>query len=177
MKISAQAKICNDDYLLRTIKENDLEILRLWKNAHKEYFFYKIEITPEEQSVWFEALNERRDDHMFIIEVQGKGIGCIGARKYQEFIDIYNVILGDKNYKGQHVMTNALWAVVSFCNLVFIDKPVRVRVLRTNPAIKWYEKIGFKMIDYYEDHVVMQFMNSYLKGKHQFNIDLLLPLQ
>lgn len=177
MKTKAEVKICKNQYLLRTIGNCDLEILRMWKNEHKEYFFYKVDITQEEQLIWFTNLNERMHDYMFIIEDQGMGIGCIGARKDQECIDIYNVILGDKNYKGQHIMTNALWAVVAFCNLIFRENPVRVRVLRNNPAIKWYEKIGFDIIDYFEDHVVMQFSNSNIKVENYFNIDLLLPLK
>ncbi|MBG0764705.1 MAG: GNAT family N-acetyltransferase, partial [Tissierellales bacterium] len=123
---------------MRSVEEKDAETLRNWKNEHKEHFFFKKEISKDDQLIWFKTFHERLNDFMFIIEDKNQPIGCIGARLYQESIDIYNVILGDKKYKGKHVMKNALWATVSFSNLIYYSKPVRVKVLTTNPAREWY---------------------------------------
>ena len=177
MKTKVKVNICDQKFTLRTIDLNDAEVLRLWKNDHKEFFFCKLEISHEDQKSWIKSLSERKDDHMFIIMHREKPIGCIGVRLYQEFADIYNVILGDKEYRGKHLMTNALKSVVSLCTLIFDNKPVRVRVLRTNPAIKWYEKIGFNIIDYYDDHVVMQYRTESINEKYDFDLNITLPLK
>ena len=175
MKTDATAKICENRFTLRTINANDAEILRIWKNEHKDFFFYKKEISAEEQLVWYKSLQEREEDYMFIVEDGQKPIGCIGSRLFNEFIDVYNVILGDKNYKGMHVMKNALWAVVAFSTLIFAGRPIRVQVLKTNPAIRWYEKIGFTTIEFSDDHVVMQLKNDSINVNYDFNINITLP--
>jgi len=176
MKTRATTHFCEEKFTLRSVLKTDAEVLRKWKNDHKEFFFHKQEISKEEQEKWIESLNARKDDHMFIIMDNETPIGSVGTRLYQEFVDIYNVILGDKSYKGKHVMTHAVWATVAFSNLVFVNKPVRVRVLRSNPAIKWYEKIGFNTIDYFDDHIFMQFRSQDIKTKCDFNIDITLPI-
>jgi len=177
MKTNLKVMIVNDRFMLRSVEQNDAEILRLWKNTHKEFFFYKQEIQKVEQQEWINSLANRQNDHLFIVMDKNNPVGCIGTRLYQEFVDIYNVILGDKNYKGVHVMTNAVWATIAFSNLVFNNKPVRVRVLRNNPAIKWYEKIGFNNIDFFDDHIVMQFRDNIITESYDFNIAITLPLK
>ena len=174
MKTKASVMICDNRFNLRTIESDDTEVLRIWKNEHKEYFFYKKDITEEEQQLWFKAFSERQDDHMFVIEDNLKPIGCIGVRLHNNIVDVYNVILGDKKYKGMHVMTTALWAVVCFSNLIYKGKPASVRVLQSNPAIKWYEKIGFNLIGYNEDHIVMKFENTNFNESFNFKINILL---
>ena len=174
--IKIKAMICNERFILRSIEPSDAETLRIWKNQHKEYFFHKHDITINEQQSWIAALNERVNDHMFIVMDDQKPVGCIGARLYKDFVDVYNVILGDKDYMGQHIMTNALWSVVAFSNLIYSNRSVIVRVLRNNSAIKWYEKIGFSIINYFDDHVIMQFRNMYLSEKYDFNIEVTLPI-
>lgn len=172
MKQQITANICNNKFKLRSIIENDIEILRAWKNNHKQFFFYKNEITVEEQKAWFQALEKRPNDHMMIIQDDEKQIGCIGIRFLDGMADIYNVILGDKTYKGKHVMTNALYAVVSFSNLIYPNIPIIVKVLCDNPAINWYQKIGFQITETCEDYVVMNFYENKITNKLNFTINL-----
>ena len=175
MKTKIIAAITDDQIRMRSIGASDLETLRKWKNDHKDFFFFKNQITKEEQLKWFDHLNIKNDDHMFIIEKSNELIGCIGVRLYQEFADVYNVILGNIAYKGQHIMTNAVEATVAFSNLIYNNVPVRVRVLRNNPAIKWYERIGFRTIDYFEDHLLMQFDSTRINKNYFFIIEIELP--
>jgi RimJ/RimL family protein N-acetyltransferase len=175
MKTTVVNTILDDQVSMRSILLSDIEFLRKCKNDHKDFFFYKNEITKEAQLSWFNEFMLKNDDHMFVIEHNGTLIGCIGVRLYQEFADIYNVILGNKAYLGKHIMTFAVEATVAFSNLIYPNVPVRVRVLRNNPAIKWYEKIGFKTIDYFEDHLMMQFYNEQMNNTYMFNIEIELP--
>jgi RimJ/RimL family protein N-acetyltransferase len=176
MKTKAITTFEANKLTFRSIEKRDIEVLRIWKNQHNEFFFYKKEITFEEQEQWFKDLNNRLHDHMFIVTAGEEYVGCIGARLYQECIDIYNVILGDKKYSGQKVMSTALYAIVAFCNLIYRDKPIRVRVLRNNPAINWYKRIGFRTIDYFEDHVLMEFNPDVQKQSFLFKIEIFLPI-
>jgi hypothetical protein len=169
-KINASAYICDSQYVIRSLRECDIEILRLWKNEHKEYFFLKTDITKAMQNEWFRAYNHRKNDHMFVILYKAQYIGCVGARYLDDCVDLYNIILGDKNYKGKHVMTNALWAVAKFSRILYKGKSIRVRVLKNNPAINWYNKIGFELISKAPDYVTMQL--DYNKIGHQYSFTI-----
>lgn len=177
MKIKAYTEICDNKYVVRTISNEDAEILRLWKNEHRQFFFYNKEISFDEQKLWMDQMNRRTNDFMFIVENNSVPIGCVGARVIEDFVDIYNVILGNKLYKGKHIMTEALWSVVSFCTLFFNSMPIRVRVLKSNPAIKWYEKIGFILTKDNSDYVEMQFMEKVITNHYKFNLIVYLPLK
>ena len=175
MKTEVTVRICDNHFELKTINIKDAEVLRLWKNEHKEFFFYNKEISSQEQQDWIKSLSKRLNDYMFIISEDKIPVGCIGSRLLDDYVDIYNVILGNKEYKGKHVMKNALWAVVSLCNLIYMNKSIRVSVLNNNPAIKWYEKIGFQIIDRFQDYVLMQFENSIIDTQYDFKINITLP--
>ncbi len=144
--MSVEIAICGREFSLRTISYDDIQVLREWKNKHKEFFFLKTDISPEEQMQWYESFRTRENDHMFVVFKGNIHVGCLGARLKNDCIDFYNIILGDKSYKGKHVMTNSLLAVVSICSIRYPGMPIRVSVLKTNPAIEWYKKIGFEII-------------------------------
>jgi RimJ/RimL family protein N-acetyltransferase len=164
MKLKVLTTISSEEISMRSIELKDIEFLRRWKNDHKEYFFNKNEISTEDQLIWYNKLIKRNDDHMFIIENEEYKIGCIGARIYEDFVDVYNVILGEKAFKGKYIMTNAMEATIALCNLFYKDVPIRVRVLKNNPAVLWYQKIGFTPIDYLDEYILMQYDNSKIKN-------------
>jgi|GEM_PF-2370946 len=171
LKISASSLICDNQYLVRSICESDIEMLRSWKNEHKEYFFHKTEITKAEQTHWYSSFSRRTNDHMFVVLDDANYVGCIGARCLDESVDLYNIILGDKNYKGKYVMTNALWAVASLSSLLYKGKPINVRVLKSNPAVNWYKKIGFILASEETDYVNMNLDCNEIGHKYSFTIE------
>ena len=160
---------------MRSIILSDIEYLRVWKNTHKEFFFYKNEIEKEAQLNWYNQYSLKNNDDMFIIENSNEKIGCIGVRLFQEFADIYNVILGNKAYKGKHIMTSAMGATIALCSLMYKNVPVRVRVLKNNPAITWYQKIGFVPMDNSEDYLLMEYRNNTFRKKYTVKLEIELP--
>jgi len=163
-------------FVLRSIKEDDIQLLRQWKNDHREFFFYKQIITVDQQKEWFTRWSSETCDHLFVVELKGASIGCIGARLFQETVDVYNVILGDKAFKGQGVMSEALRAVVAFSQFLYSGLPVCVRVLQTNPAVGWYERNGFARITANDEFVTMRWERPIL-SHFQCNMTLTLPCQ
>ena len=130
------------ELVFRSINELDLSILRKWKNDNREAFFYKDEISEEDQDEWYRNWNKYPDDYMFIIENDSIPIGCVAVRFINKEWDIYNVILGEKRFAKQGVMSMGLKVIIG----IALDKriaPVRVRVLRGNPVVDWYKKNGF----------------------------------
>ena len=79
------------DLALRSIAEIDCENLRVWKNENRQAFFYKQEISYQDQRRWYKDYLTRPDDYMFVV-VPGSDVGCMGFRFLEGKIDVYNVI-------------------------------------------------------------------------------------
>ncbi len=143
---------------LRTIDAADCERLRVWKNGHRRAFFYQEEITPEGQALWYAGYRARPDDYMFVIETRaGEAIGCVAVRLLPGgHADIYNVIVGDPAQAGRGYGGQAVRLASSYAHM--LAPAVTVKVLRDNPAVAFYEKVGYDIaaegvhagIGYYE---------------------------
>lgn len=164
-------------FLMRTITESDIDYIRTIKNINRDSFFYKKEITSEGQSQWFNDFEKRMNDHMFVILVDTVYAGCIGTRFLNDHNDIYNVILGNSKFKGKGIMTSAMNAVFRINELFYPQFPNRIKVLANNPALTWYNKIGFEITNTYEDFVWMEFRKNINGLVYKCNISLELPIK
>jgi len=159
-----QFKLINQEnnLTLRTIAQKDIEKIRVWKNAHRASFFYKEIINPEEQLKWFTEYQKRQNDFVFMISYMNNDIGCTAFRELDEAMDIYNVILGDKSFGGKGLMSIANSVMCSYM-IDHFGKEITVKVLKTNPAIKWYLKNNFIEIDSMNDFVLFRLDYSHFK--------------
>lgn len=142
----------NPDVSIRSIIESDIEILRQWKNDHRGFFFFQSLISPEAQKVWFNDFQKRKNDHMFIVEVAGDPVGCLGYRLLENGeADIYNVILGNKRFENKGVMTQALQLMTRHITEITSAK-IGLKVLKKNPAVEWYKKNNFQIVAEHAEH-------------------------
>lgn len=128
---------------LQHIAETDLEHLREWKNQNRDSFSYKHVISRDAQVGWFRAYEQRPDDHMFVVKEGNTPIGCMGFRLESGALDIYNVILGVREKGGRGCMGKAIALMCSFIRLQYGDLKIGLRVLKENPAVRWYARNGF----------------------------------
>lgn len=140
---------------LKPIDENDIEKIRVWKNDHRNLFFFKDMITPEDQKKWYAGYLTRENDIIFIISYKGNKIGCIAFRNLEDYIDIYNVILGEKQYGKKGLMGDALKILCNYLADKY-NKEISLKVLSENPAKFWYEKNGFEPIYEQDDFIFMK---------------------
>jgi RimJ/RimL family protein N-acetyltransferase len=139
-------------FRLRAIDGDDLENLRLWKNANKNSFFLRRDIEPAEQEKWFEGFSSRDDDHMFIVEQAVGGnwepIGCMGFRLLEDegCVDAYNIIRSRKLEPASFTMADCFRTMLKYAASKYPAPPIRCKVLRENPAVAWYEKNGFSIV-------------------------------
>jgi RimJ/RimL family protein N-acetyltransferase len=138
---------------VRTITVEDCELLRLWKNAYRDRFFFKDEITPAMQDQWFRSYLLRNDDHMLVVLDEDRRIGCLGFRRLEDRIDFYNIIRGIPSPAGRGAMTAALDLACSHARARYPGLPVMVSVLKTNPALGWYLRRGFALTEEHETFV------------------------
>jgi nitrite reductase/ring-hydroxylating ferredoxin subunit/RimJ/RimL family protein N-acetyltransferase len=144
---------------LHAIGPSDLEDLRLWKNANKQAFFFKREISPEGQLQWFNGYLSRPEDFMFIVRAQGVKTGCMGFRIDDGYADCYNII-GAPEGRGKGYLGQAMRLMCSFIQGEHA-KDIGCRVLIGNPARSWYEKCGFAVIGTEPDHCLMRLVAGF----------------
>jgi ribosomal protein S18 acetylase RimI-like enzyme len=131
---------------LTTVSDVHLERIRNWKNSERNFFFHKELITSAQQLDWFQNYLQRKNDFMFVINYSNIDIGCIGIRQIQNEWDIYNVIIGDKKFSKMGLMRTGLKEVINFSRQMnTLD--ITLKVLKINPAVSWYKKNNFKIID------------------------------
>lgn|SRR3989338_6660350 len=137
----------SDEITLRTIQKADCENLRMWKNSNRAAFFFQGIIIPEGQRQWFKQYLDRSDDYMFMVVYQNEDIGCMGFRLLDGQVDIYNVILGRREFGGKGLMGRAMMLMCGYINHSFQCR-IRVKALCSNlSAIRWYKKNRFKKVD------------------------------
>jgi len=148
--------------MLRPITCDDIEKLRVWRNAHinKKAFFHNEFISKEEQSIWFRNYLTRKDDWMYIIEYHSFpiiiDIGCIGYRPFGEYIEIYNVILGNKEYARNGLMGKAFYSICEIIKKKY-DKDIVVRMIKGNKAVyDFYIKRGCRIIKELDDSFIFK---------------------
>lgn len=144
------------DLVLRSVNRSDLESLRQWKNQQKQFFFHQEEITANQQEKWFELFEQRPYDIMLIIEYKHQILGSMGVRWHNNQWDVYNVILGIKEFGGRGLMGFAFKEMLGLANALKTG-PISLKVLKQNPAVRWYQKNGFKIIESYDSFFLMIF--------------------
>lgn len=142
------------DLRLVSAADADQERLRTWKNNHRTSFFYQEIILPEQQFKWFQGYRDRADDYMFKVEEDGHPIGCMAFRaEGKETIDLYNIIRGEEGNRKVS-MRNAMHVMLAYIRERFPDWKIKCDVLKDNPAVKWYQKCGFAILEEKEYYIM-----------------------
>jgi len=92
---------------------------------------------------------------MFLICYDNLNIGCMGFRLVDDTIDIYNVILGDKKYGGQGLISQAMEVMINFI-ISHYPQNITAKIIIDNPALRWYQKNGFIVIELNSDFHLVQ---------------------
>jgi ribosomal protein S18 acetylase RimI-like enzyme len=130
---------------LRRAERSDAERLRVWKNAHRTAFFFDGEISEDMQAAWFEGYLARAADHLFLLELHGRAVGCLGVRVREGSGEVYNVILADASLRRKGLMSAALQSLIVFAR--DLSPGITVRVRKDNSVLPFYERNGFVVID------------------------------
>lgn len=154
--------ICSDEILnmrLRSTEQMDIEMLRTWKNKNRDRFFFKEIISAGQQIKWFEQYLLREEDSIFIVEIrdsdQWKRIGCLGYRKLEDTVDLYNIIRGEKT-EEKSSMKEAMKLLLAYVTKKYAC-PIKCDVLIDNPAVEWYNRCGFVIKEQIDDFYIMMF--------------------
>lgn len=139
------------DVRLIRLSEEDLELVRTWRNAAhvRDQMIYKDFITEEMQLAWFQQVNNAFN-YYFVIEFEGKKVGLINAKDYQPELGFGEggIFIGDQAYEHSFA---AVYASLCLLNFVYymlgtIEKS-RIRILKSNTrAIQYNKLLGYEWI-------------------------------
>jgi hypothetical protein len=140
-------QIESDDRLpavaLRSIGAGDIDELRLWKNASREWFFHKEEISPAAQKAWFEGYLRRDRDFLFAVEAGGRRAGFMGFRLVDETADIYAFIARPET-GGRETLGRALKLLIS-CIKAEHSARIVSKLVFGDPALASFLEQGFRV--------------------------------
>ena len=151
--------IDKDKISIKPINKTHLFKLRLWKNQNKNNFFHKDLITQEDQTKWYKLFKSRKNDYMFVITNNNSLVGCMGIRLINDEWDVYNVILGNLKYSKKGIMSIAFLKMIEHA-LSLKKTKISLKVLKNNPAIIWYKKQNFEIINSNEIFHTMIYKNN-----------------
>lgn len=151
--------------ILNSIQRDNIEKIRIWKNENKNSFFYKKDISQPEQLAWFKKYIKTADDCIFIIKYLTETVGCIGFRKIENDIDIYNVMLGENKYKSSGIMSKSLKLLCSYLISIY-GCSISAKVIKDNAALNWYLKNNFSISIEEQDYFLITLNNKFEKVQY-----------
>lgn len=129
------------------INEEDVRCLTEWRNQHVSSFLTEFEASPERTRNWLTEHVRRNDGKiLFMVEdAGGRTIGYMGI----SFIDWQaraaeadSVVRGLDAPRG--LMGRALLHLLAWARAQLLIEEFHVRVRSDNPAVGFYERIGFE---------------------------------
>ena len=112
-----------------------------WDDAVQEAMFRKNYVPAEIQ----------------IITLNGKDIGMISLEERKEDVFL-RVIEIHPSYQRQNLGTTIIQKIMN--DAIHKMKPIRLRVLRVNPAKRLYDRLGFLVIEETKTHYIMRTLLS-----------------
>lgn len=95
-----------DDILLQRLKEEDIELVRKWRNSDEisQFMEFREHITPEMQKKWFHSINNVNNFYLLVYH-KGNKIGLTNGKSidWEKRTIEGGIFIRDKAYRGTEV--------------------------------------------------------------------------
>lgn len=137
--------------VLSRLTENDLEIVREWRNKPEvqKYMEYREHITSEMQKVWFNKVNND-NNYYFILEVNGEKSGVFNLKgiDYDKSIAEKGTLIWSDALRGKGIGYRGNVLLLDFAFDVLNLKYVRSHILKDNVINQSLnKKFGFELVE------------------------------
>jgi len=108
---------------------------------------------------WDQAEQERRFRESFdldtikIVCVDGRDVGYLDVKNHDDHLLLAGIYL-DSQYRRLGLGSKIIGDLLMEC--ARLHKPLRLRVLRSNPAQRLYRRLGFRSFKETESHIYME---------------------
>lgn len=140
--------IKGDRLNLVPLTEEDVELIRQWRNRHKDSFYDANEISAERQKMWYEKYKESPTDRMYIITLKnGEKIGTVAL--FEMSVPDRTARLGRvlllEEYRGYGYAEEAVKLLLKYAFETFRLYRIKTDTYIDNiDAIAIYARAGFK---------------------------------
>jgi len=156
--------IFENDIGLRLLEEQDIEMIRTWRNRDDTRIFFEDSkiITTEGQKSWFRQYRQKADDYYFVIcWNDGTGYRPAGGVSLYSIADgraeYGRCLIGDERARRRDLLTKASRILIGIARSRLGLSELYLKVFRTNAAaIRVYEKIGFREVRKDDAYLFMQ---------------------
>jgi hypothetical protein len=130
---------------LESIDETHLELLRQWRNANRNRFFYQGAVTPASQMEWYAGYCKRAVDWIFVVRADGAIAGCVGYRLVDGAANLHTLLRDESFERPSPVMSHAFDVITNYISQVHGIRIIG-QVLAENPALPWFQRRGFLLV-------------------------------
>jgi len=147
---------------LTRLTENDIELVRKWRNSPEiqQFMEFREEITPEMQQQWFVSVNNVNNFY-FIIHYKDQKIGLINTSNvnWEDVSSEGGIFLWDDKYYETFVPVWASLIELETTFLVFGATASYIKTLKDNPrAIKLNTHLGYILMADQEEVYNQQYL-------------------
>jgi len=134
---------------LERLKETDIELVRQWRNSDpvRLNMAYREMITPEQQKVWFNSINNLKNNYM-MIHYKGEKMGLLNDKNinWEERTSESGIFLGKPEYYASFVPYLVSVAGIE-SNFYFLDWNKQfAHILKSNQnAIQFNLQLGYRL--------------------------------
>jgi diamine N-acetyltransferase len=130
------------------IEASDLEATLAWRNRDDARIWFKnpISLSLEQHQAWFRSYQDKDDDFLFIVEVNGRPVGQVSVYGIQWAAGYAEVgrFLVAPEAAARGYITHACGALLRLSRRILGLRSVFLEVFETNErAIKLYQRNGF----------------------------------
>ena len=147
----------------RSVKKDDIEQLRYWRNRAdiRLMMLDQREISPAQQSAWFENLESQVDKYHFSLWFRDQLIGYANAELTGDHTAITGLYIGHEKYRGSMLSLCVGVALSEWCFDKLPVKQICVQVAAKNyAALRFNETLGYRVITQQEGWVYLAKTNS-----------------
>lgn len=147
------------DINLIDIKEEDLELIRNWRNSTEisQYMYTNDFISKEQQEKWFIKIQTDVSQKVWIIEYGGKKLGVAYLYNIKPAFKTtyWGFYLGDLSVRGAGIGSKVEFNMMQFVFETLGYNKLLCEVFVSNDSvIKMHEKFGFRREGYFREHIL-----------------------
>lgn len=154
-------EIKSERIILKPLKKEDIEMLRVLRNRASKYFITQKHITKEQQRQWYETYLKKQNDYMFKVVLRSKPDEFVGAAALYDIdmdegsAEFGRIVVDSKKAQGiGKEITNAI------CQFGYEElglAKIICTVFKDNErAVQIYKKIGFEIVEEKEGLLYME---------------------
>jgi UDP-4-amino-4,6-dideoxy-N-acetyl-beta-L-altrosamine N-acetyltransferase len=158
--------------MLKKIDQNDIEILRSWRNSDdvSKFMISKTKISKDDQLNWYKQISNDSSGYYWVIMLKNKiKIGYASLTKINNlnYTAEPGLYIGDKNYRNTFYGIEAFYYLLDFAFNHIQLKEIKGMVMISNqPALKMNKQFGFKILNTYDNfHEISLKKEDFLDNK------------